>query len=94
MIQLTDEERATLGAARAILDRLLASGCDTDVASRHEQPTEEPKWMRLTDYARARSIGRRSLDRYIANGFPTKGAGHSRRVVVADADAWLERRNA
>ncbi len=49
----------------------------------------EPRWMTLKDYRAARSIRERTLQGYIAQGLPTIGEGHGRRVVVAEADKWL-----
>lgn len=89
-MNITTEDRAALELARAVIDRILGSAAPTPEVS--EPPPDEPKWMKLKDYCVSRSIGRRTLDRLIAQGFPTKGVGHSRRVVVADADAWMERR--
>lgn len=93
-LQLSPDDRATLLAARAVIDRLLGDEPEMGSCTTQEAPPEEPKWMKLIDYARSRQIGRRTLDRLIADGFPTKGSGHLRRVAVADADAWLERRRA
>jgi hypothetical protein len=53
----------------------------------------EPKWMKLTHYARARSMSLKTLYVRISEGLPTVGEGHGRRVIVAEADAWLKTRS-
>jgi hypothetical protein len=90
MIQITPEERAVLRHAQMILGRIL--GEQPAVEAEPAPQVDDPRWMKLSDYARSRSIGRRTLDVYIAQGLPTKGRGKSRRVIVADADSWLEKR--
>lgn len=91
-MNITPQERAMLEGARAVIDRLLGEqpSAQADVAP----PADDPRWMKLCDYARSRSIGRRTLDHYISQGLPTKGRGKSRRVIVAAADEWLEKRDA
>ncbi len=48
--------------------------------------------MSLTGFREARGIKERTLHSYIAQGLPTVGEGRGRKVVVADADAWLANR--
>lgn len=93
MVTISPEDRALLAGARSVIDRILGAQPEASRAEEAAAPPE-PKWMKLTDYARSRSIGRRTLDVYIAQGLPTKGRGKSRRVIVASADEWLEKRDA
>ncbi len=84
--------RAHLRSVRDGAIRALAELGEEPAPLAAPPPTPEPRWMRLADYARARAISLRTLHNRIAEGLPTSGEGHARRILVADADAWLRMR--
>lgn len=90
---MSDALRAKLLSIRANIDAALAElPANEQIAPAPAK--SEPRWMRLGDYATARSFSRRTLHTMIVEGLPTTGDGKGRRVIVAEADAWLSRRPA
>lgn len=82
--------RAELLDVRARVDRALALLPLPMVAN--EPTVADPKWMKINDYARRWSMSRSALYARIADGLPTDGSGHNRRILVAEADAWMRKR--
>ncbi len=86
MIHDTEALRSRLLALRAEVDSVLAALPAAAIVP--TSATAEPAWMKIGDYATARSLGYRTLMDMIVEGLPTVGEGRRRRIVVAEADAW------
>lgn len=50
---------------------------------------ETPRAMRPENYARRLDVSRALVYRWIGAGLPSIKLGRARRVLVAEADAWL-----
>jgi len=76
---------ARLVAMRAELDDLIARATQPE-----EKPVERlPPRVSPRAYARARGYTDGTVRRWCAAGMPHVGEGRARRVVVAEADAWI-----
>jgi hypothetical protein len=76
--------RAELEAIRARIDAIL-----TPAVSTVESKPDEPRRMRVGAYASARGYAPRTVTRWCAAGMPHVGKRQSRRILVAEADAWI-----
>ncbi len=81
---------ARLLALRSEIDALIVESGGTGPSLAKGEPDAE--WMTIGRYCQARSIPRRTLHDRIREGLPTIGEGRDRRVIVAEADAWLAKR--
>lgn len=51
--------------------------------------TTEQRMMRPEDYGRRVAISRAQIYNFLHRGMPSVKLGRSRRVLVAEADAWI-----
>lgn len=89
---LAEVSRAVDTALERVLGRgapLPAPSTATTSAPAHEP---EPRRMKVGQYAAARGYVSRTITGLCANGLPHVGRGQSRRILVAEADAWLAER--
>jgi len=92
---VTDEEVRRLGDAigagivKALVSAIQAK--PTPSAPVLPASTEEPRWMRINDYAKKRGFARSTIQQWITEGMPSAPMGRGYRVDVRAADAWLER---
>lgn len=85
----TGSIRAQLLAARAAVDAALATIGDAPTAL----PPTDPLYLDTDDFAARRSVSRSTVRRWIERGMPHRKVGRIVRVVVKDAEAWLERQH-
>jgi hypothetical protein len=83
--------------ARAFIDELradpkLAADFRELLGATATPEISEPIYLRVADYAKRVSLSERTVWNFIVQGLPTIGTGRTRRVAVADADAWLRDR--
>jgi excisionase family DNA binding protein len=58
------------------------------------EPAPVVLYMRTGEYAKRRALSKRTIETLIREGLPVTGRGRLRRIPVARADEWLERRGA
>ena len=81
-------------AMRAELDAMLAD-LGVQPAPANQQtvaPSDVPKWMKLPEFSRHMNMSVGTLRSRLDEGMPASGTGHGRRIKVADAEAWLAKR--
>jgi hypothetical protein len=81
--------RERLLSLRAELDALLAdlpsNGEVTAVSS-----AASTRFMKLPAFAKARDLSPRTIRDYCDMGMPHQGEGRGRRILVAEADMWID----
>ena len=66
-------------------------GAELAGASAQPAPApQEPKFMKVPEYAKARGFAQSSIRKWIALGMPAIKTGHGYRVKVQAADQWIE----
>lgn len=74
---------------RAEMDALIATLPDDDSGS--TQPVAAaPRFMKLSAFASSRNFSSRTIRDYCDLGMPHQGEGRARRILVAEADAWID----
>ena len=76
-----------------IKDRLLQMRSEIDALIAElpgEQPAPTARFMSVPDFAELRGYSDRTIREYCELGMPHSGKGKSRRVIVADAIAWID----
>jgi hypothetical protein len=74
-------------ALRAEIDSMLQElGPAPSVA----QAQPGARFMKVGDFAAARGFSSRTIRDYCELGMPHRGEGKGRRVLVAEADAWID----
>jgi hypothetical protein len=49
--------------------------------------------MTVADYAKYRTLSKRTIENLIREGMPVEGRNRARRIRMADADAWIQKRS-
>ncbi len=79
-------------AMRAELDAMLQDlGAQPEPANETSRQTT-PKWMKLPEFAAHMNMSVGTVRKRLDEGMPASGTGHGRRINVADAEAWLAKR--
>ena len=50
-------------------------------------------FMTVADYAKYRTLSKRTIENLIREGMPVEGRNRARRIRMADADAWIQKRS-
>lgn len=50
-------------------------------------------FMTVADYAKYRTLSKRTIENLIREGMPVEGRKRDRRIRLADADAWIQTRS-
>lgn len=56
-------------------------------------PTPVGPFMTVADYAKYRTLSKRTIENLIREGMPVEGRKRDRRIRMADADAWIQTRS-
>jgi hypothetical protein len=84
--------RSELLRLRSELDRLLERMPDEPGESRTmnlQHAVRPGRYMKVPAYAELKGLSARTIRDYCDLGMPSEGVGRGRRVIVAEADAWL-----
>ncbi len=78
----------------AIRDELLdlrerIDGIIRELPPAESRPEQASRYMKIPAYAESRGLSPRTIRDYCELGMPHEGEGHSRRVIVAEATAWI-----
>lgn len=80
--------RDRLLSMRAEIDALLAELPDGASAPTPAAAAAQ-RFMKLPAFAASRSLSSRTIRDYCDLGMPHQGEGRARRILVAEADAWI-----
>jgi hypothetical protein len=78
--------RVELEAIRRVVDALLSQ---LPAAVLPASPQAEASRMRVRQYGDARGYASATISKWCRAGLPHVGGGHSRRVLVTQADEWI-----
>lgn len=89
---MTDEEARKLGRAFAegVLETILGRARQRTTATAAPTTPGEPRWMKISDFAKRRGFARSTVQAWIADGMPATPMGRGYRVDARAADAWIE----
>jgi predicted DNA-binding transcriptional regulator AlpA len=91
-LRLTAEDRVILGAAWAVLQRVMV-GPTEEATQAPRPPVDDKRFMTIAEFCKFRSLSRRHLYDMIAEGLPVHGKGRDRRVDVPGAMKFLANRS-
>jgi hypothetical protein len=80
--------RARLLSMRAEIDALLAALPD-DGRAATATPMATRRFMKIAEFGKLHGFCARTIREYCDLGMPHQGEGKSRRILVAEAEAWL-----
>jgi hypothetical protein len=73
---------------KSIVDQFVQDVAES-AAPRQDPPEDGPKWMRIKTFAEAHGYAPRTISRWVRLNMPHIGKGHSCRINVSAAIAWI-----